>query len=329
MKKKYMRVMVIGLTLASLFVFAMFGIGANASEPQYHFYVVNHSSPREPFWKPSKIATEKLEKLLNIKVTWLQPDRYSPEKMVDLFEYAVAAGADGIATSTPVPEAFDKPIRDAIARGIPVFRYDMEDFRPPEKRLPFMGFAGWHDYAIGVQLAEYLFARGIRPKKVLIGIHEWGHVGLETRAQGFIDSLKEEIPDVKIEKINTTSELPKGVSTYAAYLETNPDVNVIMGTGYSSTAPAIKTLEDLRLVGKITVVSADVTEYQVKAIKEGKLLVTVHGQQELWLWYAITTLYAYKVLGSYPISPIYCGPLFVDETNVAKIEKAQREMGVW
>lgn len=319
MNKKWIAMFFVTALVLSVSMGSTVTVGQAAEK--LRFYVCAHGGISDPFWQRVGKGVEDAAKELgpNVEATFLAPQVFSVEKLVDLVEGAIATKPDGIAVTITRPEALNDPLRRAIKMGIPVIGIDMEDPRPD--RIPYLTFVGWNNYDIGVLSAnKVLDELKFTPHHVLIAIHQAGHTGLEQRSQGLMDVFKERVPEVKIDKVHTTVNMAKAVSVYEAFLKANPDVDMIFATGCPGGDPAIKFLEESGLAGKILFVTADLSPISIDAIKSGTCAFTTDCQQYLWGWLPVMLLYKYSQFEIMPPYPIYTGPTVVDKSNVGEVE---------
>jgi len=152
----------------------------------FNFYVVSHGGPGDSFWgvvmKGMKDAAAVINKGTDdtINAVYSGPAKYSVEELVNMLNSAIATKPDGIVVTITDPAALDAPLRKAIAAGIPVIAINVPDRRPEAERIPYLFYVGGD---------------------AVVAIHEIGHMGLETRAKGFIEVMEEN--GVPVEKIAT------------------------------------------------------------------------------------------------------------------------------
>ncbi len=99
--------------------------------PEWNFVFINHVTTN-PFFVPTQYGIEDASALLGTKFQWTGSERADNAEMVNAFEAAIAANADGIAVAIVDLEAFNDPIERALAAGIPVVSYNADAReRPP------------------------------------------------------------------------------------------------------------------------------------------------------------------------------------------------------
>jgi simple sugar transport system substrate-binding protein len=299
---------------------ASVSFAAPKEEPKEVYYIVAHGGITNPFWQRTLKGAEDAGKELGVEVHFQAPEQYDVKEMVDMLDTVIARKPTGIASTLSVPEMTDEPLRTAAKNGIPVVLLDADDNRPDP--IPHIAFVGWNAYGIGTQSADKIIDElGKKPKHVLIGVHEAGNIALEARAQGLIDVLTKRLgSSVKIDKLLTTVDMAKAMSAYDSFLAAHPDVDLIFATGSASGDPAIKFLEEKNLQGKITLVTADLSEQILGGIERGTVAFTSDCQQYLWGYLPVVYLHLYHKYGMRPVSPTFTGPSIIDKSNLESVK---------
>ena len=99
---------------------------------------------------------------------------------------AVADGYDGIALNIIDPEAFDQVVADALAQGVPVVAFNVDDFATPNARLAAVS---QRVYDAGKAVAERALADIPPGACVLLTKHDEGVSALDERQRGQTDVL--------------------------------------------------------------------------------------------------------------------------------------------
>lgn len=261
-------------------------------------------------------------KQYGVKATYLGPEKFSIQKLVNMLDSAIAAKPDGIAVTITNAVVLDEPLRKAIKMGIPVVAINVADTRPAGERIPYLCYVGMDEYQGGID-AAWRMLKKFTPKRAIIANQEPGHTGLELRAKGIKEVFaKKGIP---VEEIDITNDTTKAVGIMSSYLSRHPDTDAIFTLGPLGTQPALKLLEEKNLFGKVTLSGWDLTPLMVDAIKKGELLFTVEQQQYLQGYLPIAFLYTYHKYGLIPHGTVLTGPAIVDKTNVDVVEKTVKE----
>lgn len=300
-------------------------IGTAEAEERYKFYSITHGSPAEPFWGVVQRGAKDAGKLYNSDVTFLGPESFSIQELVNMVETAIAANPDGIVCTITDPIALDKPLRRAIAKGIPVLAMNTPDMRPKEERIPYLAFVGADNYLAGreggLRMLQ-LFAPN-KPKRGVVLIHSVGHAGHEARAKGFIDVLTEN--NIPAEKLAGSGNYSENYQVLDAYLKRHPDTEAVFTLGPPGAEPSMKLLEEKNLLGKVKLGAFDLSEGIINGIKDGKIVFTVEQQQYLQGYMPIAMLVLYNNYGLIPHDDILTGPALVDKSNVAIVEEMVKQ----
>ncbi len=316
MRRRFLSGAVIGVILMTVL---LLGFGASVvAASQMRFYIVSHGGPGDPFWGVVIKGMNDAAKRFGVKATYLGPEKFSIKKLVDMLDSAIAANPDGLAVTITNAVALDEPLRRAIKKGIPVVAINVPDTRPPEKRIPYLCYVGMDEYKGGVVAAQRML-QAVKIKRAIVAIHEPGHTGLELRAKGIKDVLSKK--GIPVDKLDITTEPTKAVGIMSSYLTRHPDTNAIFTLGPIGTQPALKMLEEKKLVGKVKLSGWDLTPLMVKAIEKGELVFTIEQQQYLQGYLPIAFLYLYKKYGLIPHGTVLTGPAVVDKSNVKVVEK--------
>lgn len=303
-----------------------------AAKPEFTFYYISHGGPGDPWWAPVIKGAELAGNLLNVKVVYQGPEKFSIKWLVDALESAAAANPDGIIITITDYKALDEPLRKIIAKGVPVIAVNVYDPRPEDERIPYMSYVGQNEYQAGYRLAKYTikwFEKNVGrlPKLAFIGIHEVGHVGLELRAKGIQDAFKEAGAAYVPEKLDITTDITKAYETMKSYIQAHPDVEVIFTLGPLGAHPAMKLISDLNLKGKVYVATVDVDDQILKGIDEGITIAAVSQQPFAQGFLPVVFMYLYVKYGIKPPDDIPTGPTIIDKNLLSLVEKQIEETG--
>lgn len=130
----------------------------SAPTPKYTFYWLSHGSEADPVWMYDLLAVQWGAGVLNVKAnTGFFNNVPAPQK--EAFTAAIAAGANGIASSCPSPGMLTSEVAAAKAAGIPVVLFNTDD--PTTGRDAYVG---GDNVAIGASWANYLVSNGLVKK---------------------------------------------------------------------------------------------------------------------------------------------------------------------
>lgn len=286
-------------------------------QERYSFYVVEHGSSGDPYWEVVKKGAEDAAARYDVDLTWLNPEQFSVQKVVDLLNSAIAANPNGMLVTIIDPEAVDPPIRQAIQSGIAVIAIDIPDPRQFPEKLPYLFYIGPDDYIGGRRAAETMLAEG-PIDRAACAIHEQGSIGLELRCQGFTDVIEE--AGGTVDKLDIGQDPTRISQAEQAYFAANPDANAILTLGPVGAIPTIQFLQDQGLVGQVIHGTFDLDPTTNESIKDGSTLFTIDGQPYLLGYQGIEMLYLHNQYGFTLGSDIVTGPAIVDQSNVEQVE---------
>jgi len=106
------------------------------SQPGYKFTFVNHVTTNS-FFVPTQYGAADACKLLGCSYQWTGSKSSNVSEMVNAFNSAITAQADGIAIALVDLQAFNPPTDKALAAGIPVVSYNAD--APSNGRLAYIG----------------------------------------------------------------------------------------------------------------------------------------------------------------------------------------------
>ena len=145
-----------------------------AKKPLYMF--ITHASvgaASSVFWQAVKNGMEDACELYeaDCQMVYLQSEDGNIGEEIANFNAAIAAGADGIATTIYDDITWDDPVDDALAQGINVISFNIDDENTPNNRQAYIGqslrVAG---YDLMVDLNKrFLPQEG--PMHILIGVN--------------------------------------------------------------------------------------------------------------------------------------------------------------
>ncbi|MBS3766176.1 sugar ABC transporter substrate-binding protein [Candidatus Bipolaricaulota bacterium] len=315
-----------GVLAIVLFLSAFIATGPQAvsAEKNYKFIAVTHSATIS-FWNPMKRglkdAAKQLEAShegLEISVEHLGPQLFDVSKQREILVNAIASEPDGLIVSLPDSTAFDKPVQDALDKGIPVVAMNTDD--PGEN--PRMAFVGQDLVASGRQLGEQIVRLVGESGKVAIGTSAPGHTALEARLKGAKQVLDK--AGVKYKILDTTADLTKAVSTFQSYLTSNPDADGIFavdGTGTDAVGNVVRTMG---LKGQVHGGGFDLVVGTLEDIKNGFTDFTLDQHPYLQGYYPVLELFNYLEYGIQP-SDIDTGAGVINQENVEEVLKLADE----
>lgn len=312
-------VLALGMVLAFALVGSVTTVPAAAQQDQYDFVVITHSATI-PFWVPLVKGAQDAARAISlaegvqITVRHLGPHLFNVEEQVSIMENAIQSGVDGIIATLPDLNAFDAPVANALAQGIPVIATNTDDTSGDNPRLAYVGqrdiTAG---NALGRRIVEAIGTSG----KIAIGLEDLGHPSLQDRLTGVRQILDQ--TDIKYDILHTTADLTVAVSTFESWLLANPDAKGIFSVDQTGTTAHGTVIRNLGLKGRVVSGGWDLAPGTVQNIIDGYTQFTVDQTPYLQGYYPVVGLYLYLRYGIAP-SNVDTGASFVDASNVHEVQ---------
>ena len=153
------------------------------------------------------------------QMVYLQSEDGNIGEEVANFNSAIAAGANGIATTIYDATSFDGPIDDALSQGINVIGYNIDDETTPNNRQAFIGQSlEQAGYDLMVDLNKRFFPKD-GPLNILVGVNAPGQYWSEARTGGeirWIEEFAANNPDreVNYDALDVADNIPDDLEDY-------------------------------------------------------------------------------------------------------------------
>jgi simple sugar transport system substrate-binding protein len=264
------------------------------STPAWQFWFVNHAYSK-PFFVPTQYGFQDAAALLHIPVPkWGgSASTSSVPEMVAFLDSAIAAKANGIATTVISSTGFTAPVAKAMNAGIPVVTYNADG--TVTKGVPDMGtnrlcYVGQALYDSGIAMGNRIKSLITTPGNVVIFIGTPGTGNVQPRYDGAASVLTP--AGFKVSEIATgATAYLQGVAENSYILAHKSTLKGAFAADGGSTAFLGPVLAKNGLVGKIPAGGFDLIPGTLAAIKEGQLDFTI--DQEPYLQGFLPTLYLY------------------------------------
>jgi simple sugar transport system substrate-binding protein len=295
----------------------------STGEKSLLIYSVTHGFPGDVFWAEYRKGLNDAATRFGVTVKDVAPNTNDLGQLPNLINSAIAAKPNGIIATLPDPKGEAAPLKQAISQGIPVIAINVG--QGLQNDIPYLFYVGGDEELAGRKQAEKVL--GVKtPKRAACAIHEPGHVGLELRCKGFSDVLATK--NVPVDKLDVGTDPTKITEVMRGYFTSHQDAEAVFTVGPIPTLPTLKLLKEMNLTGKVSVVSFDLTNEQMDAIKDGSLLSTAGQQQYLQgylpvMWFYLNLNYLFK-----PADDILTGPFIVDKSNVEQVVDLVKQ-GIW
>ena len=255
------------MLLLSVTVTGIFASGAKekGSEEKMVLYWVSHGAEGDPIWVYALNGAQKAADTLGIKLNAsLHSNDIATQK--EAINVAIAAGADGIATTSPAPGALKEEAALAKAKGIPFILFNSDD--PSIDRVAYVGA----DLTkVGADWAKYLVNKNL----VKAGDFVWCPVEVPG-ASYQVDEVKgiASIFDplgIKYEVFDATVDAAQSISNMTDYLVAHGDkVDAMIGLGDMVMGNTGQVFNAIGWeAGKIPVVGWGNSNQTAKLVKDG------------------------------------------------------------
>ena len=289
--------------------------------PKWQFWFVNHVYTN-PFFVPTQYGFQDAAALLDIPVPkWGgSASTSSVSEMVSFLNSAIAANADGIATTVISSSGFTAPVARAMNAGIPVVSYNADGTVTngvPDigtNRLCYVGQALYNSgQAMGNRIVS-LVSSG----EVVIFIATPGTGNIQPRYDGAAAAIKASGKPITVSEIATGAATSVELGAEKAYLLGHKStIKGAFAVDAGSTEFLGSALASTGLVGKIPAGGFDLTSPTLNAIKAGQINFTIDQEPYLQGFLPVLYLYLFKLSGGLVLPPnTDTGLSFVTKSNV-------------
>jgi simple sugar transport system substrate-binding protein len=296
--------------------------GQKPGEGMY-FRLVTHGGD-DPFWAVVKQGMMDAAELYGCQAEIDLPgsDLALQQKK---FQEAVASKPNGIALVINDDQAWDKPVEEALAAGIPVIGINNDDKEGPagNKRLCYIGQnerrAG---YMIGFKVFDAGKAQGFDLANAHVAM--CGEVPTAMYAQVRSAGVQDAMAEFGITSFELFDgggiEMTTVEQRMTAYLLAHPETTFLLGAGGIGTDRLTSVLKNAgKAPGEIIAGGFDTTPGTVEGLKSDFVLATIDQQQYLQGYFAVSTLVLYNKFGLTP--NIDTGGYLVTKDNLALIQE--------
>jgi len=290
------------------------------STPKWQFWFVNHVYTNT-FFVPTQYGFADAAALLDIPTPkWGgSASTSSVAQMVSFLQTAVAAKANGIATTVINSTGFTTPVMDAMNAGIPVVTYNADGTVNSSgvadigtNRLCYVGQAL---YLSGQQLGERIKSLVTTPGEIVIFIATPGTGNIQPRYDGAASVLK--AAGYTVSEIATGSSTSVELAAEKAYLLGHKGVKGVFAVDAGSTSFIPQAVAGAGLPASTPTGGFDLTPTTLSAIQAGTLDFTINQNPYLQGFLPTLYLYMYNLSGGLvPPPDTDTGLSFVTKTTV-------------
>ena len=293
--------------------------GSFPSTPKWQFWFVNHVYTNT-FFVPTQYGFADAAALLDIPTPkWGgSASTSSVAQMVSYLQTAIAAKANGIATTVINSTGFTTPVMDAMNAGIPVVTYNADgtytSSGAPDIGTNRLCYVGQALYLSGQQLGERIKSLVTTPGEIVIFIATPGTGNIQPRYDGAASVLK--AAGYTVSEIATGAATSVELAAEKAYLLGHKGVKGAFAVDAGSTSFLPQAVAGAGL-GSIPTGGFDLTPTTLAAIKAGTLDFTINQNPYLQGFLPTLYLYMYNLSGGLvPPPDTDTGLSFVTKTTV-------------
>jgi simple sugar transport system substrate-binding protein len=289
------------------------GGGNFPAHPKWKFAFINHVTTN-PFFVPTQYGAADAAALVNVTYTWGGSEKADVGEMLNAFNAAISAKADGIAVAVVDAKAFEAPIKRALGRGIPVVSYNADGARTgSHARMAYIGQALYESgFAMGQRIAT-LVPKG----DVALFIATPGALNIQPRIDGALAAIKQSGKPINAKAVATDADLSKELTAIDSYYLGHKSLKGMFAVDAGDTQGVGQIIQKHSLRGKVVGGGYDLLPGTLKLIDQGHLQFTIDQQPYLQGFVPVIQLFLYKLSGGL-IAPsdTNTGLLFVTKANV-------------
>ena len=306
------------VTSACLLAAGQVAFAASPGEQEKRaMYLVTHAGAGDPFWSVVFKGAKHAAQQLGLELSILSPERPNDiARQVQLLDAAIARRPAGIALTVPDNRAFVRSLQTAKKLGIPVVAFNSRPDQAHRAQNPYDAYIGMDEYQAGRKVAEVALESKRLKHRVVVAIHQPGHVGLESRYRGIAEVLKP--AGLIVDKLDVGSDGARAQLIVKSYLKRHPDVSGIFTVGASGLHPIAKLLEEQS--SSLYLASFDLSQMTLHYIQKGVAQLTLDQQPYMQAYMAVVQL---NLMSRTRVSAsdMDTGSGIVDQSNAGAIAK--------
>ena len=282
--------------------------------PKWKFAFINHVTTN-PFFVPTQYGAADAAKMLDVSYTWGGSTKADVGEMINAFNAAISAKADGIAVCVVDKGAFEAPIKRAQSRGIPVVAYNADGARAGAKAR--QAYIGQDLYVSGFEMGKRIVEL-VPSGDVALFIATPGALNIQPRIDGALAAIRQTSRGkVKAKAVATSPDLATELSMIDAYYQGHKSLKGMFAVDAGDTQGVGQVIQKYRLQSKVKGGGYDLLPGTLRLIQNGSLQFTIDQQPYLQGFYPVVQLFLSKLSGGLVApSDTNTGLLFVTKANV-------------
>ncbi len=294
-------------------------VGNFPKTPAWQFWFVNHVTTNL-FFVPTQNGMADAAKLLGLPTPkWGGSTTSNVTQMVSYLNSAIAAKANGIATTVITATSFTTPVKNAMNAGIPVISYNADGIVTngvPDIGTNRLCYVGQALYNSGVAMGNRIKSLISTPGEVAIFIATPGSGNIQPRYDGAVSVLKP--AGFTVKEIATGALTSQEEAAEKAFLSgAKSTLKGAFAVDAGSTQFLGPSLASVGLAGKIPAGGFDLTPGTLTAINSGQVNFTIDQNPYLQGFLPTLYLYLFNLTGGLVSPPnTDTGLTFVTKLNV-------------
>ena len=284
--------------------------GVFGEQEELKFTFVNHVTTN-PFFVPTRYGAEDACKLLGCSYQWTGSESANVNEMVNAFNSAISAQADGIAVCLVDLKAFNGPVQKALDADIPVLGYNAD---APNERLAYIG----QDLFVSGQEMGKRIVELVGEGDVALFIATPGSLNIQPRIDGAIDAIKKSGKSITHHTVATGAALPKELSTVDAYWLGHKETKGMFAVDAGSTQAVAQVIQKYKLRDEgVKGGGYDLLEPTIELLAADQIDFTIDQQPYLQGFLPVLQLFMYKASETLTgVADVNTGLKFLDKTTV-------------
>ena len=238
-------------------------------EPAKRSIAVIPKGTSHEFWKSIHAGAVKASRDLDVEIIWKGPAREDDrDDQIKVVEQFITRGVDGIVIAPLDDTALVRPLKAAVADGIPVVVIDSG--LNWDGHVSFAATDNFHGGELAAdELGKKLGGRG----KVIMLRYVEGSASTSKREEGFIDRIQSSFPDIEILSDNQYggATLEGCISASENLLDRFVEIDGIFAPCEPVTVAFMRTLDQSGRKAKTVLVGFDASEALVTGLKNGQV----------------------------------------------------------
>jgi simple sugar transport system substrate-binding protein len=281
--------------------------------PKWKFALICHVTTN-PFFVPTQYGAADAAKLTDTSYTWSGSTKADVGEMINAFNAAISAKADGIGVCVVDKGAFEAPIKRALGRGIPVVAYNADGAVGGKKAR--QAYIGQDLYVSGFEMGKRIVEL-VPSGDVAIFIATPGALNIQPRIDGALAAIKQSGKPVKAKAVATSPDAATELSMIDAYYQGHKSLKGMFAVDATDTQAVGQVIQKYKLQNKVKGGGYDLLPGTLNLIQNGSLQFTIDQQPYLQGFDPVVQLFLSKLSGGLVApSDTNTGLLFVTKANV-------------